>query len=69
MAIIGLFGNTEFFGSQREALGFDGFFEAGLGLQVDISTRVRKVKTLRFGAEAIFGPDVNGWGLILGYGI
>jgi len=69
LAIVGLFGNTEFFGPQREALGFSGFFEAGLGLQVDISNKGHKVKSLRFGAKAIIGPDVDGWGLILGYGI
>jgi hypothetical protein len=69
LAIVGLLGNTEFFGPQREALGFSGFFEAGLGLQVDISNKGHKVKSLRFGAKAILGPDVTGWGLILGYGM
>ncbi|MCJ7557687.1 MAG: hypothetical protein MUP90_12345 [Gammaproteobacteria bacterium] len=60
LAIVGLFGNTEFFGPQREALGFAGFFEAGLGLELDISTRGHKVKSLRIGAKAIIGPDVDG---------
>jgi len=69
LAIIGLLGNTEFFGPQREVLGFGGFFEAGLGLELDISTLGHKVKSLRIGVKAIIGPAVDGWGLILGYGI
>ena len=69
VSIVGLFGNTRIFGPERDALGFDSFFEAGAGLELDLSARGWKIKSLRFGAKAIFGPDVDGWGLIIGYGL
>lgn len=67
LAVVGLFGLTNVFGPDRDALGFDRFFEAGLGLQADLSSRDWNVTSLRFGLKAIFGPDVTGWGLIVGY--
>ena len=67
LSIVGLFGNTQIFGPERDALGFDSFFEAGAGIDLDVSARGWKLKSLRFGAKAIFGPDVDGWGLIIGY--
>ena len=68
LSAVGLFGATSIFGPHRDALGFDRFFEAGLGLEADISARNWKIRSLRFGVKAIFGPDVSGWGLIIGYG-
>ena len=68
LSVVSLFGATDIFGPHRDALGFDRFFEAGLGLEADISARNWKVRSLRFGVKAIFGPDVSGWGLIIGYG-
>jgi hypothetical protein len=67
LSIVGLFGNTRIFGPERDALGFDSFFEAGAGVDLDVSARGWKLKSLRFGVKAIFGPDVDGWGLIIGY--
>ena len=67
LSIVGIFGNTRIFGPERDALGFDSFFEAGAGIDLDVSARGWKLKSLRFGAKAIFGPDVDGWGLIIGY--
>ena len=67
LSIVGLFGHTRIFGPERDALGFDSFFEAGAGIDLDVSARGWKIKSLRFGAKAIFGPDVDGWGLIIGY--
>ena len=69
LSIVGLFGHTRIFGSERDALGFDSFFEAGAGIELDVSARGWKVRSLRFGAKAIFGADVDGWGLIIGYGL
>ena len=69
LSIVGIFGNTRIFGPERDALGFDSFFEAGAGIDLDVSARGWKLKSLRFGAKAIFGPDVDGWGLIIGYGL
>ena len=37
-------------------------------LEGDVSSRGWKIKSLRFGVKGIFGPDVKGWGLIIGYG-
>jgi hypothetical protein len=67
LSIVGLFGMTSIFGPDRDALGFDRFFETGLGLQGDLSSRGWKVTSLRLGLKAIYGPDVTGWGLIVGY--
>ena len=67
LAIVGLFGHTRIFGPERDALGFDSFFEAGAGIELDVSARGWKLKSLRFGAKAILGADVDGWGLIIGY--
>ena len=68
LSIVGLFGGTKIIGPDRDALGFDQFLEAGIGLQTDVSARGWKVDSLRLGLKAIFGPEVTGWGLILGYG-
>ena len=68
LAIVGLFGGTKVLGPDRDALGFDQFFEAGIGLEGDVSAKGWKVDSLRLGVKALFGPDVSGWGLILGYG-
>lgn len=67
VSIVGLFGHTRIFGPERDALGFDSFFEAGAGIDLDVSGRGWKLTSLRFGVKAIFGPDVDGWGLIVGY--
>ena len=69
VSILALFGSTRIFGPERDALGFDNFFEAGAGFELDLAARGRAIKSLRFGAKAIFGPDVEGWGLIVGYGL
>jgi hypothetical protein len=67
LALVGHFGNTTFIGDNRDALGFDYFFEAGLALETDISKNDWPVKKLRLGAMGIFGADVTGWSVIFGY--
>ncbi|MCB1825812.1 MAG: Solitary outer membrane autotransporter beta-barrel domain [Candidatus Competibacteraceae bacterium] len=67
LALVGHFGNATFLGSNRDALGFDYFFEAGLALETDISQNNWPVKKLRLGAMGIFGADVTGWSVIFGY--
>jgi hypothetical protein len=67
LALVASLGNTTFIGSDRDALGFEYFFEAGLALEADVSSKEWPVKKLRLGASAIYGPDVKGWSLILGY--
>ena len=67
LAVVGLFGYSGIFGPHRDALGFDHFFETGLGLQGDLSSKGWKLTSLRLGLKAIYGPDVKGWGLIVGY--
>lgn len=67
LSIVGLLGHTRIFGPERDALGFDSFFEAGAGIDLDVSARGWKITSLRFGAKAIVGPDVDGWGFIIGY--
>lgn len=67
LALVGHFGNTTFIGNDRDALGFDTFFEAGLALETDVSKNNWPVKKLRLGAMGIFGPDVTGWSVIFSY--
>lgn len=67
LALVGHFGNTTFIGDNRDALGFDYFFEAGLALETDISQNDWPVKKLRLGAMGIFGADVTGWSAIFSY--
>lgn len=67
LALVGHFGNTTFIGNNRDALGFDYFFEAGLALETDVSQNDWPVKKLRLGAMGIFGADVTGWSMIFGY--
>lgn len=67
LALVSHFGNTTFIGNNRDALGFDYFFEAGLALETDVSQNDWPVKKLRLGAMGIFGADVTGWSVIFGY--
>ncbi|MCB1826571.1 MAG: hypothetical protein KDJ54_19130 [Candidatus Competibacteraceae bacterium] len=59
LALVGHLGNATFLGSNRDAVGFDYFFEAGLALETDISQNNWPVKKLRLGAMGIFGADVS----------
>ena len=47
LAVVALLGNTTFLGANRDALGFKDFHEAGLALEVDVSSRGWKIHTLR----------------------
>lgn len=64
---VAIVGHSRFFGSGNDALGFESFYEAGLALDLDMTAKGWMIKSLRFGAKAIFGEDVDGWGLIIGY--
>lgn len=67
LAVVGHLGNTTFLGPNRDALGFDYFFEAGLALEADVSQNHWPVSKLRLGAMGIFGADVTGWSVIFNY--
>jgi hypothetical protein len=66
VAVVGLLGYTTFLGDERRSLGFDTFFEAGLALEIDLAAKGWRLKKLRIGAKTIFGPDISGWGLVIG---
>ena len=67
LALVWLAGGTWFLGGDRDVLGFERFGEAGLAVEGDVSRRGWRVRKLRLGATAIFGPDVSGWSVVLGY--
>ena len=67
LALVLHVGNTTFLGSDRDAIGFDSFFEAGAALEADVSGSRGSLKSLRLGAKAIYGADVRGWSVIFGY--
>ncbi len=67
LALVTHVGGTTFLGDNRDALGFDYFFEFGLAIEMDISQKQWHLNKFRLGANAIYGEDVTGWGLLLGY--
>ena len=67
LALVTHVGGTTFLGNNRDALGFDYFFEFGLAIEMDISQKQWHLNKFRLGANAIYGEDVTGWGLLLGY--
>jgi len=67
LALVVDINNTTFLGPERDALGFEYFFEGGLALEANLSREGWPVKKARLGAKAIYGEDVTGWTLILGY--
>ena len=56
--IVGHLGSTYFLGDNKNELGFDSFYEAGL------SFGIQKVT---LGALAVYGKDVDGWNIVLNY--
>ena len=67
LAVVPHIGATAFLGDDRDALGFDHFYEAGLSFEADVAERGWRISKLRLGAMVIFGSDVSGWGILLGY--
>lgn len=64
--LVTIIGGTHFIGSGNGALGFDGFWEAGLALQFDFQDRTWAIDGLRLGVTTIFGNGVSGWSLVMG---
>jgi hypothetical protein len=67
IAIVPNLGSTTFLGNDRDALGFDYYFEAGLSFDADLSNKDWLVKKIRLGAEAMYGEDVSGWTILFSY--
>jgi len=67
LALVESIGNTSFWGGNRDALGFTHFFEFGLALEPDLERHGWELRKLRLGGKLMFGKDLTGWGLILGY--
>ena len=67
LALVVNAGNTTFLGDARDALGFNYYFDTGLALETDLSGKVWSISKLRLGAKVIYGEDVTGWSLIMGY--
>lgn len=54
-------------GSQSEGLGIDHYYETGIALTLDITSRDLLVQSLRLGGSLIYGQDVGGWSILFGY--
>ena len=67
LAVVVTLGNTTFLGPNRDGTGFEYFFEGGLSLEVNLSEKNWNLQTLRLGLKGIYGEDVTGWSLIIGY--
>jgi hypothetical protein len=67
LAVVVTLGNTTFLGPNRDGTGFEYFFEGGLSLEANLSEKNWNLRTLRLGLKGIYGKDVTGWSLILGY--
>ena len=65
--------NTTFVGSNRDALGFSYFNEAGFSLRTNPQKLASQLKlpfpvsSLSVGVNAIFGDDISGWSMLFGY--
>ncbi len=62
-----LLGHTRFYGSNRDALGFTNFSEAGLALQLSPRPGGHRNDIWRLGLKTIIGDDVDGWSLVLSH--
>ncbi|NVK42807.1 MAG: hypothetical protein HWE39_16310 [Oceanospirillaceae bacterium] len=62
-----LLGHTRFYGSNRDALGFSHFSEAGLALQLSPRPGGHRNDVWRLGLKTIFGDDVDGWSLVFSH--
>jgi hypothetical protein len=67
LAAVVTVGYTTFLGPDRDELGFEYFFEGGLALEMDVSEKDWMLQNFRLGGKGIYGEDVTGWSLILGY--
>jgi len=68
LALVLLLGHTRFFGSNKDALGFEYFSEAGLALQFGGSAAHPNRRSWRVGLKSIFGDGVEGWSLVFSHG-
>jgi hypothetical protein len=62
-------GNTTFVGDNRDALGFDSFFDLGYSLEIDISDMAFFVNSLRLGYQWSIGSDVKGHTILFGWDV
>lgn len=56
-----------FFGGNRAALGFTSVAEVGAGVEIPISKSLAKPTRVRISASYLFGDDVTGWTVSLGF--
>jgi hypothetical protein len=56
-----------FFGDNRQALGFTSVAEVGAGVEIPISKGSANPKRVRISASYLFGNDVTGWTVSLGF--
>ncbi len=69
LTLVTILGATAFIGEERDTIGFNHFLEAGLALEFDVSEKQWARDKIHVGAKAIFGSDVSGFGIELGFGI
>jgi Solitary outer membrane autotransporter beta-barrel domain len=67
-AIRGLFTRNEIYGSARQGLGLNHFYEATVDLLADVKESLGVVSEVRFGGSYIWGDDLTGWRLSFGWG-
>ncbi len=67
LSVVGHLGSSTFVGGKRDTLGFPYINEAGVSLQADISKHHLLASKLSLGAMGLWGDNVKGWSLLLGY--
>ncbi|AMO23717.1 autotransporter outer membrane beta-barrel domain-containing protein [Ramlibacter tataouinensis] len=60
-------GYAGFFGDNRKALGFNSIAQAGAGVEAPLSITRLDSTRVRLGASYLFGSDVKGWTVSLGF--
>jgi len=64
---IAYLGSTTFVGNNRNALGFDSYFDLGYSLKIDISDMSFLVNSIRIGYQWSVGHDVKGHTILFGW--
>jgi hypothetical protein len=64
---VGHLGHSSLISDQDADLGISSLNEAGFSLKADISHHSVPVKSLSLGAMVLWGPNVSGWKILMGY--
>jgi len=62
-----LLGTNTFFGENRNTLGYTTSYQAGIGSEIPFSWDGKRRGYIRLSGQALWGENMRGWVLTLGY--